>query len=88
MLNSYKPYHRYEKLKIYTLSTNEMFESFDEFFSSEYFKDRFYDTLNSSYTASDVIHLSSEQIDEIFQSTVEDTISVLVEYEHIYIIKE
>lgn len=39
MINSYESSCRYEKLKIYVLNTDEVFESFEEFFQSEFFKD-------------------------------------------------
>lgn len=39
LINGYESNRRYEKLKIYVLNTDEVFESFDEFFQSEFFKD-------------------------------------------------
>ena len=39
LINGYESSRRYEKLKIYVLNTGEIFESFDEFFQSEFFKD-------------------------------------------------
>ena len=87
-LNSYEPYRRYEKLKIYALTTNEMFECFDELFNSELFKGNFYDNLNDNYNASEVINLSPDEKDDILLTTVDRTIRDLVNYQEIVIIKE
>ena len=38
-INSYESSCRYEKLKIYVLNTDEVFDSFEEFFQSEFLKD-------------------------------------------------
>ena len=38
-INSYESSRRYEKLKIYVLNTDEVFESFEEFFQSEFLKE-------------------------------------------------
>ena len=58
MINSYESSCRYEKLKIYVLNTDEVFDSFDEFFQSESFKDFW------SYDDSDTADLSEEEVDE------------------------
>ena len=39
MINSYESSCRYEKLKIYVLNTDEVFDSFEEFFQSEFLKE-------------------------------------------------
>lgn len=87
-LNNYEPYRRYEKLKIYVLSTNEVYDCFDDFFNTEYFQERFYSNLDCSYSASDVINLSPDTKDEIFLTTVDNTIDDLVGCQDILIIKE
>ena len=87
-LNSYEPYRRYEKLKIYVFSTDEICECFDELFNSELFKNNFYDNLNSNYNASEVIDISPDEKDEIFQTVTDRTIRELVDYQEILIIKD
>ena len=87
-LNNYEPYRRYEKLKIYVLTTNEVYDCFDEFFNTEYFQERFYSNLDCSYSASDVINLSPDEKDEIFLTTADNTIDGLVGCQDILIIKE
>ena len=57
-IKGYESSRRYEKLKIYVLNTDEVFESFDEFFQSESFKDFW------SYDDSDMADLSEEDVDE------------------------
>ena len=59
LINSYELSRRYEKLKIYVLNTDEVFESFDEFFQSEFFKD--YWNPDESETADS---FSEEDVDE------------------------
>lgn len=39
LINGYESRRRYENFKIYVLNTDEIFESFEEFFQSEFFKD-------------------------------------------------
>ena len=88
LINSYESSRRYEKLKIYVFSTNEIFNCFDEFFNSEYFKDKFYDIFYS-YNAFDVINLSPEERDNIFEDITKTTIRDLVYYyQDMLIIKE
>ena len=87
-LNNYEAYRRYEKLKIYVLTTNEVYDCFDEFFNTEYFQERFYSNLDCSYSASDVINLSPDAKDEIFLTTVDNTIDDLVGCQDILIVKE
>ena len=87
-IRRYESYRRYEKLKIYVFSTNEIFECFDEFFNTEYFQERFYNNLNYSYSASEVIDLSPDERDEVLQTTADNTISDLVGCQDILIIEE
>ena len=87
-IRRYEPYRRYEKLKIYVFSTDEVFECFDEFFNTEYFQERFYSNLDCSYSASDVINLSPDAKDEVYQTTADNTIDDLVGCQDILIIKE
>ena len=58
LINGYESSRRYEKLKIYVLNTDEVFDCFDEFFQSEFFKDFW------SYDDSDMADLSEEDVDE------------------------
>ena len=58
-INSYESSRRYEKLKIYVLNTDEVFDCFDEFFQSEFFKD--YWDYDDSDTADS---FSEEDVDE------------------------
>ena len=88
IVNSHEPYSRYDKLKIYVFSTNEMFECFGELFDSEFFKNNFHDNLNSNYNASEVIDLSTDEKDDIILTTADRTIHDLVNYQEILIIKE
>lgn len=87
-VNSHESYCRYDKLKIYVFSTNEMFECFGEFFDSEFFKNNFHDKLNSNYNASEVIDLSTDEKDDIILTTADRTIHDLIDYQEILIIKE
>ena len=88
ILNHYEPYSRYEKLKIYVLTTNEVYDCFDDFFNTEYFQERFYSNLDCSYSASDVINLSPDAKEEIFLTTADNTIDDLVGCQDILIVKE
>ena len=87
-IRSYETYRRYEKLKIYVLTTNEVYDCFDDFFNTEYFQERFYSNLDCSYSASDVINLSPDAKDEIFLTTADNTIDDLVGCQDILIVKE
>ena len=59
MINSYESSCRYEKLKIYVLNTDEVFDCFNDFFQSEFFKD--YWNPDDSETADS---FSEEDVDE------------------------
>ena len=74
-LNSYEPSRRYEKLKIYVLNTDEVFESFEEFFQSEFFKD--------FWSADD-----SETADSFSEEDVDEAIHRLIGCGEILVIKE
>ena len=87
-IRRYEPYRRYEKLKIYVLTTNEVYDCFDDFFNTEYFQERFYSNLDCSYSASDVINLSPDAKEEVYQTTADNTIDDLVGCQDILIIKE
>ena len=87
-LNSYEPSRRYEKLKIYNLTTLEVYNCFDELLESEFFKDRLYDVLNNNYNASEVIDLSPEERDNVFEDITDTAIRDLVDYQDMLIIKE
>ena len=87
-LNSYEPSRRYEKLKIYNLTTQEVYNCFDELLESEFFKDRLYDVLNNNYNASEVIDLSPEERDNVFEDITDTAIRDLVDYQDMLIIKE
>ena len=87
-LNSYEPSRRYEKLKIYNLATREVYSCFDELLESEFFKDRLYDVLNNNYSASEVIDLSPDERDRIFEDVVDTAITNLIEFQDMFIIKE
>lgn len=87
-LNNYEPYRRYEKLKIYVFSTNEVYDCFDDFFNTEYFQERFYSNLDCSYSASDIINLSPNAKEEIFLTTADNAIDDLVGCQDILIVKE
>ena len=87
-LNSYEPSRRYEKLKIYNLTTQEVYNCFDELLESEFFKDRLYDVLDNNYSASEVIDLSPEERDNIFEDITDTAIRDLVDYQDMFIIKE
>ena len=87
-LNSYEPSRRYEKLKIYNLTTQEVYSCFDELLESEFFKDRLYDVLNNNYSASEVIDLSPEERDNVFEDITDTAIRDLVDYQDMLIIKE
>lgn len=75
LINGYESSRRYEKLKIYVLNTDEIFESFDEFFQSEFFKDYW------SYDDSDTADLFSEE-------DVDEAIHDLTDCAEILIVKE
>ena len=75
LINGYESSRRYEKLKIYVLNTDEVFESFDEFFQSEFFKDYW------DYDDSDTADLFSEE-------DVDEAIHDLTDCAEILIIKE
>ena len=75
LINGYESSRRYEKLKIYVLNTDEVFESFDEFFQSEFFKDYW------DYDDSDTADLFSEE-------DVDEAIRDLTDCAEILIIKE
>ena len=85
---SYDPSRRYEKLKIYNLTTQEVYNCFDELLESDFFKDRFYDVLNNNYSASEVIDLSPDERDRIFEDVVDTAITNLIEFQDMFIIKE
>ena len=87
-LNSYEPSRRYEKLKIYNFTTQEVYSCFDELIESEFFKDRLYDVLNNNYSASEVIDLSPEERDNVFEDITDTAIRDLVDYQDMLIIKE
>ena len=87
-LNNYEPSRRYEKLKIYNLTTQEVYSCFDELLESEFFKDRLYDVLNNNYSASEVIDLSPEERDNVFEDITDTAIRDLVDYQDMLIIKE
>ena len=87
-LNSYEPSRRYEKLKIYNLTTQEVYNCFDELLESEFFKDRLYDVLNNNYSASEVIDLSPEERDNVFEDVTDIAIRDLVDFQDMLIIKE
>lgn len=87
-LNSYDPSRRYEKLKIYNLTTQEVYNCFDELLESEFFKDRLYDVLNNNYSASEVIDLSPDERDNVFEDITDTAIRDLVDYQDMLIIKE
>ena len=87
-LNSYEPSRRYEKLKIYNLTTQEVYNCFDELLESDFFKDRLYDVLNNNYSASEVIDLSPEERDNVFEDITDTAIRDLVDYQDMLIIKE
>ena len=88
MLNSYEPANRYAKLKIYNLITQEVYSCFDELLESEFFKDRLYDVLNNNYSASEVIDLSPEERENVFEDITDTAIRDLVDYQDMLIIKE
>lgn len=87
-LNSYDPSRRYEKLKIYNLTTQEVYNCFDELLESEFFKDRLYDVLNNNYSASEVIDLSPDERNNVFEDITDTAIRDLVDYQDMLIIKE
>ena len=75
LINGYESSRRYEKLKIYVLNTDEVFESFEEFFQSEFFKD--------FWSADD-----SETADSFSEEDVDEEIHHLTDCGEILIIKE
>ena len=87
-LNSYEPANRYAKLKIYNLITQEVYSCFDELLKSDFFKDRLYSVLDNNYSASEVIDLSPEERDNIFEDVTDTAIRDLVDYQDMLIIKE
>ena len=88
LINHYEPANRYAKLKIYNLITQEVYNCFDELLESEFFKDRFYNVLNDNYSASEVIDLSPDERDRIFEDVVDTAITNLIEFQDMFIIKE
>lgn len=88
LINGYEPSRRYEKLKIYNLTTQEVYNCFDELLESEFFKDRLYDVLNNNYSASEVIDLSPDERDNVFEDIRDIAIRDLVDYQDLLIIKE
>lgn len=74
-INSYESSRRYEKLKIYVLNTDEVFDSFEEFFQSEFFKD--------FWNPDD-----SETADLFSEEDVDEAIYRLTSYGEILVIKE
>ena len=74
-INTYESSRRYEKLKIYVLNTDEVFDSFEEFFQSEFFKD--------FWSADD-----SETADSFSEEDVDEEIHHLTGCGEILIIKE
>ena len=87
-IRSYEPARRHAKLKIYHINSNTVYESFDEFFHSEDFKNEFFEELNRSYNASDLVDISPEERDDIFISVAEDTIDNLIDNQYIFIALE
>ena len=87
-IRRYETYRRYEKLKIYNLTTQEVYNCFDELLESDFFKDRLYDVLNNNYSASEVIDLSPEERDNVFEDITDTAIRDLVDYQDMLIIKE
>ena len=75
LINGYESSRRYENLKIYVLNTDEIFESFDEFFQSEFFKD----FLNPD---------DSETADSFSEEDVDEAIRDLTDLAEILIVKE
>ena len=75
LINGYESSRRYENLKIYVLNTDEVFESFDEFFQSEFFKD--------FWNPDD-----SETADSFSEEDVDEAIHDLTDLAEILIIKE
>ena len=75
LINGYESSRRYEKFKIYVLNTDEVFESFDEFFQSEFFKD---------FWSAD----ESETADSFSEEDVDEAIHDLTDLAEILIIKE
>ena len=88
LINGYESANRYAKLKIYNLTTQEVYNCFDELLESEFFKDRLYDVLNNNYSASEVIDLSPEERDNVFEDITDTAIRDLVDYQDMLIIKE
>lgn len=84
-IRRYEPARRYAKLKIYHIYSNTVYDSFDEFFHSEEFKNAFYENLNCSYNVSDFIDISPDEKMDMFKSVVEDTIANLVDDQNIFI---
>ena len=84
-IRRYEPARRHAKLKIYDMFHDTIYESFDEFFHSEYFKNEFFEELNRSYNASDFVDISPDEMDDIFKSVAEDTIANLTDDQNIFI---
>lgn len=84
-IRRYEPARRYAKLKIYHIYSNTVYDSFDEFFHSEEFKNAFYENLNCSYNVSDFIDISPDEKMDMFKSVAEDTIANLVDDQNIFI---
>ena len=87
-IRRYEPARRHAKLKIYHSFSNTMYESFDEFFHSDEFKDVFYENLNCSYSVSDFIDISPDEKMDMFKSVAEDTIANLIDDQNIFIVLE
>lgn len=87
-IRRYTPVLRPAKLKIYHIYSNTIYDSFDEFFYSETFKDAFYECLNCSYNASDFIDISPDEKMDMYKSVAEDTIANLVDDQNIFIVIE
>ena len=75
LINGYESSRRYEKLKIYVLNTDEVFESFEEFFQSEFLKE--------FWSADD-----SETADSFSEEDVDEAIHDLTGCGEILVIKE
>ena len=87
-IRRYESARRHAKLKIYHISSNTVYDSFDEFFHSEEFKNVFYENLNCSYNVSDFIDISPDEKTDMFKSVAEDTIDNLIYDQNIFIALE
>lgn len=84
-IRRYEPARRNAKLKIYHIYSGIVYDSFDEFFHSEEFKNAFYENLNCSYNVSDFIDISPDEKMDMFKSVAEDTIANLIDDQNIFI---